>query len=112
VRRPGGKRTIPAADFFRGFLETAVAPDELPTEIRWGAHLCVPPRWSSAWRRVRRSPRLRSARRRRPTRRGDLNGSSSARWRPRLAEFLWMAFVDHRLHRMAGDDGRFSPSSP
>jgi hypothetical protein len=42
----------------------------------------------------------------------DLNGSSSARWRPRPAEFHWMTFVDHRLHRMAGDDGRFSPSSP
>src|SRR4029453_2442580 len=34
VRGPGGERTIPATDFFRGFLETAVAPDELLTEIR------------------------------------------------------------------------------
>jgi carbon-monoxide dehydrogenase medium subunit len=34
VRGPGGERTIPAADFFRGFLETAVAPDGLLTEIR------------------------------------------------------------------------------
>lgn len=31
---PGGERTIPAADFFRGFLETALAPQELLTEIR------------------------------------------------------------------------------
>lgn len=31
---PGGTRTIPAADFFTGFLETALAPDELLTEIR------------------------------------------------------------------------------
>lgn len=30
----GGTRTIPAAEFFTGFLETALAPDELLTEIR------------------------------------------------------------------------------
>src|SRR5439155_1976001 len=31
---PSGTREIPAADFFQGFLETALAPDELLTEIR------------------------------------------------------------------------------
>ncbi len=31
---PGGTRELPAGDFFRGFLETALAPDELLTEIR------------------------------------------------------------------------------
>jgi carbon-monoxide dehydrogenase medium subunit len=31
---PGGARTIPAAEFFTGFLETALSPDELLTEIR------------------------------------------------------------------------------
>jgi len=31
---PGGSRTIAATDFFRGFLETALAADELLTEIR------------------------------------------------------------------------------
>ena len=31
---PGSTREIPSADFFRGFLETALAPDELLTEIR------------------------------------------------------------------------------
>ena len=31
---PAGERTIPASDFFEGFLETALAPDELLTEIR------------------------------------------------------------------------------
>jgi len=31
---PGGERTIPVADFFEGFLETTLAPDELLTEIR------------------------------------------------------------------------------
>ena len=31
---PGGERTIPATEFFRGFLETALAPDEVLTEIR------------------------------------------------------------------------------
>jgi len=31
---PSGTREIPAGDFFRGFLETTLAPDELLTEIR------------------------------------------------------------------------------
>jgi len=34
VRGPGGERLVAAHDFFRGFLETALAPDELLTEIR------------------------------------------------------------------------------
>jgi carbon-monoxide dehydrogenase medium subunit len=34
VRGPDGERTIPSADFFLGFLETALAPEELLTEIR------------------------------------------------------------------------------
>ncbi len=34
VRGAGGERTVAAADFFQGFLETALAPDELLTEIR------------------------------------------------------------------------------
>ena len=34
ARGPGGEREIAAADFFQGFLETALAPDELLTEIR------------------------------------------------------------------------------
>ncbi len=31
---PAGERTIPVAEFFTGFLETALEPDELLTEIR------------------------------------------------------------------------------
>ena len=31
---PNGTREIPAAEFFKGFLETALAPDEVLTEIR------------------------------------------------------------------------------
>jgi aerobic carbon-monoxide dehydrogenase medium subunit len=31
---PSGSRSIAAADFFKGFLETALAPDELLTEIQ------------------------------------------------------------------------------
>jgi carbon-monoxide dehydrogenase medium subunit len=31
---PGGERTIPASEFFTGFFETALAPDEVLTEIR------------------------------------------------------------------------------
>jgi carbon-monoxide dehydrogenase medium subunit len=34
VRGPNGERVIPASEFFRGFLETALAPDEVLTEIR------------------------------------------------------------------------------
>ena len=35
ARGPGGEREIAATDFFSGFLETALAPDELLTEIRF-----------------------------------------------------------------------------
>jgi aerobic carbon-monoxide dehydrogenase medium subunit len=34
ARGPNGERTIPAGEFFQSFLETALAPDELLTEIR------------------------------------------------------------------------------
>jgi carbon-monoxide dehydrogenase medium subunit len=35
VRGPSGERVIAAADFFRGFYETALEPDEVITEIRF-----------------------------------------------------------------------------
>lgn len=31
---PGGRRSIPAADFFQGYFETAMEPDEMLVEIR------------------------------------------------------------------------------
>jgi carbon-monoxide dehydrogenase medium subunit len=34
ARGPNGERTVAASDFFEGFLETALGPDELLTEIR------------------------------------------------------------------------------
>jgi carbon-monoxide dehydrogenase medium subunit len=34
VQGPSGTREVPAASFFRGFLETALSPDEVLTEIR------------------------------------------------------------------------------
>ena len=34
ARGPGGEREIPAVGFFTGFLETALAPDEVLTEVR------------------------------------------------------------------------------
>lgn len=34
VRGPQGERTVAATEFFRGFLETALGPDEMLTEIR------------------------------------------------------------------------------
>jgi carbon-monoxide dehydrogenase medium subunit len=33
ARGPGGERSIPAAEFFRDYLETALAPDEVVTEV-------------------------------------------------------------------------------
>lgn len=44
ARGPGGERTIAASDFFEGFLESALAPDELLTEIRVPA--CPDAGWS------------------------------------------------------------------
>jgi carbon-monoxide dehydrogenase medium subunit len=40
---PNGSREIPASEFFTGFLESALAPDELVTEIR------VPKMGGAAW---------------------------------------------------------------
>jgi len=34
VRGSGGERVVAADDFFQGFLETALAPDEIITEVR------------------------------------------------------------------------------
>lgn len=34
VRGPNGERTIPASEFFQGFLTTAIAPDEVLTAVR------------------------------------------------------------------------------
>ena len=34
IRGPAGERTVAADDFFTGFLETALGPDELLTEVR------------------------------------------------------------------------------
>ncbi len=34
AKGPGGERVIAASDFFTGFLESALAPDELLTEVR------------------------------------------------------------------------------
>jgi carbon-monoxide dehydrogenase medium subunit len=34
ARGPSGERVIPAGSFFEGFLETALAPDEVLTEVR------------------------------------------------------------------------------
>jgi carbon-monoxide dehydrogenase medium subunit len=39
----GGRRTVPATEFFRGFLETALVPDELLVEIR------VPKTGANGW---------------------------------------------------------------
>ncbi len=52
---PGGRRTVPAADFFVDLFTTAVGPDEVLVEIRilkktgWGAHYQKFNRVAQAW---------------------------------------------------------------
>jgi aerobic carbon-monoxide dehydrogenase medium subunit len=43
ARGPGGERVLPASECFRGFFETALAPDELIVEIR------VPKTGAAGW---------------------------------------------------------------
>ena len=43
VRGPGGERVVPATEFFTGFLETVLGPDELLAEIR------VPKQGGAGW---------------------------------------------------------------
>jgi carbon-monoxide dehydrogenase medium subunit len=44
IAGPGGRRTVPASDFFLDYLQTAVGPDEVLVEVRvpkntgWGHH--------------------------------------------------------------------------
>lgn len=47
IQGPGGQRTVPAVDFFRGFFETALGPDEMLTAIR------VPKTGSAGWSYVK-----------------------------------------------------------
>ena len=37
LQGPGGQRTVNAGDFFRGYLETAIEPSEVLTEVRFPA---------------------------------------------------------------------------
>jgi len=53
---PSGRRTIPAADFFVDYLQTALAPDEILVEVRlpkqqgqWGVHYEKFNRVAQAW---------------------------------------------------------------
>lgn len=53
---PGGRRTIPAEDFFAGYLETALADDEVLVEVRipklgegWGGRYAKFNRVAQAW---------------------------------------------------------------
>ncbi|MEV6443520.1 xanthine dehydrogenase family protein subunit M [Amycolatopsis sp. NPDC051716] len=58
VAGPSGRRTVPAADFFRDLFTTALAPDELLVEIRvpkhtgWRAHYEKFNRVAQAWSMV------------------------------------------------------------
>ncbi|MGH3938043.1 MAG: FAD binding domain-containing protein [Pseudonocardiaceae bacterium] len=52
---PGGRRTVPAAEFFAGLFTTTVGPDEILTAVRipkktgWGAHYEKFNRVAQAW---------------------------------------------------------------
>jgi len=53
---PGGRRTIPVAEFFLDYLQTALSPDEILVEIRlpklqgqWGVHYEKFTRVAQAW---------------------------------------------------------------
>ena len=56
VAGPGGRRSVAAAEFFRDYLQTAIAPDEVLVEIRvpklgdgWGYHYEKFHRTAQAW---------------------------------------------------------------
>ena len=56
IEGAGGRRTVPAADFFRDYLQTAVGPDEVLVEVRlpklgpgWGHHYEKFHRTAQAW---------------------------------------------------------------
>jgi aerobic carbon-monoxide dehydrogenase medium subunit len=53
---PGGRRTVPASEFFLDYLETSLSPDELLVEVRvpklegqWGVHYEKFNRVAQAW---------------------------------------------------------------
>lgn len=46
IQGPRGSRALPAADLYRGYLATTLAPDELVTEVWFPS---APPRTGSAW---------------------------------------------------------------
>jgi len=55
VEGPGGRRTVPASEFFVDYLQSALAPDELLVEVRvpkltgWGVHYEKFQRVAQAW---------------------------------------------------------------
>ena len=90
VAAGAGRRraTIAASDFFQGFLETALAPDELLTEIR------VP------------QDRRRTASRSRSSTGGPRTGRSSAWSRRDVNGATHVGLDQHGLHAAARDRGR------
>jgi carbon-monoxide dehydrogenase medium subunit len=55
IEGPGGRRTVPASEFFVDYLQTALSPDELLVEVRvpkltgWGVHYEKFQRVAQAW---------------------------------------------------------------
>ncbi len=55
IAGPGGRRSVPATEFFRDYLTTAIGPDEILTAVRlpkregWGTHYEKFQRMAQAW---------------------------------------------------------------
>jgi aerobic carbon-monoxide dehydrogenase medium subunit len=64
---PGGRRTVPATEFFVDYFTTALAPDELLVEVRvpnlagWGTHYAKVSRTAQAWVTVAAAAAVRRA---------------------------------------------------
>jgi carbon-monoxide dehydrogenase medium subunit len=51
IAGPRGRRTVPAAEFFHSYLETAIQPDELLVETRWPK---LSPEWGYRYEKANR----------------------------------------------------------
>jgi aerobic carbon-monoxide dehydrogenase medium subunit len=64
---PGGRRSVPATEFFVDYFTTALAPDELLIEVRvpnlagWGTHYAKVSRTAQAWATVAAAAAVRRA---------------------------------------------------
>ena len=75
IAGPGGRRSVPASEFFLDYLTTAIGPDEILTAVRlpkrdgWGTHYEKFQRMAQAWAIVGVAAAVRAGRRHRSRRR-------------------------------------------